>query len=263
MRTASTFAALAAALGDDVRDKNLAPSSPAGPRAAAIPEQSVLTGNAGTGKTAVAEAVLPGGRRGASVTHDVLAEVGAQAFRRVLKGSCPACPTAASRVDCQAASRTRASDTPGAGVCRSTKAYCGMPSTSHRRRHTLPSTLESALRRGAARNDTLTRDRERQPPAPHRCNNSGTQLVDYVSRTELWAGCSGCARTTLGGCPMRTNAEQLPSTRRPGTAPHVVPARYRRGRTQPCGRFLRSYVLGDRRAATVVDESVKQAATAT
>ena len=34
------------------------------------------------------------------------------------------------------------------------------------------------------------------------------QLLDYVTREELWAGCADCP-FDLGGCPMRSNAEQL------------------------------------------------------
>ena len=34
------------------------------------------------------------------------------------------------------------------------------------------------------------------------------QLLDYVTREELWSGCADCP-FDLGGCPMRSNAEQL------------------------------------------------------
>ena len=71
-------------------------------------------------------------------------------------------------------------------------------------------TLEDALRHGAAQSGQLTIvNVNRQRPTGARLWD---QLLDYRTRPEMWAGCAGCP-FDVGGCPMRSNAEQL---RRPG-----------------------------------------------
>src|SRR5262249_14234893 len=66
--------------------------------------------------------------------------------------------------------------------------------------------LELALRQGAARDDNVTivnvnRQRPSRDPGWGR-------LLAFVTREELWPGCEDCP-FDLGGCPMRSNAEQL------------------------------------------------------
>ena len=66
--------------------------------------------------------------------------------------------------------------------------------------------LEVALRHGAAADDSLTivNVNRQRPTGEHLWN----QLLDYVTRADLWTGCADCPYE-VGGCPMRTNAEQL------------------------------------------------------
>ena len=82
-----------------------------------------------------------------------------------------------------------------------------------------------ALRHGAARDDALTIvNVNRQRPTGEKLWD---QLLDYVTRAELWTGCADCP-FDVGGCPMRSNAEQL---RRPDVRDQLrtlVPARRRR-----------------------------------
>ena len=67
-------------------------------------------------------------------------------------------------------------------------------------------TLEVALRHGAARDGALTVvNVNRQRPTGQKLWD---QLLDYVTRTQLWTGCADCP-FDIGGCPMRSNAEQL------------------------------------------------------
>ncbi|WP_264012998.1 ATP-binding protein [[Mycobacterium] manitobense] len=66
-------------------------------------------------------------------------------------------------------------------------------------------TLEDALRQGAARSDGLTIvNVNRQRPTG---DYIWQQLLDYVSREELWVECKNCAAEA--SCPMYTNAEHL------------------------------------------------------
>ena len=66
--------------------------------------------------------------------------------------------------------------------------------------------LDRALRHGAARSDGLTIvNVNRQRPTGDRLWG---QLVDYVTRDDIWGGCADCPFDT-GGCPMRSNAAQL------------------------------------------------------
>jgi hypothetical protein len=66
--------------------------------------------------------------------------------------------------------------------------------------------LETALRHGAARASAVTIvNVNRQRPTAERL---WVQLLDYVTREDLWGGCNQCPFDT-GGCPMRSNAEAL------------------------------------------------------
>ena len=66
--------------------------------------------------------------------------------------------------------------------------------------------LEEALRHGAAADKILTIvNVNRQRPTGERL---WSQLLDYVTRADLWTGCADCPYE-VGGCPMRANAEQL------------------------------------------------------
>lgn len=66
--------------------------------------------------------------------------------------------------------------------------------------------LDEALRSGAARSGSVTVvNLNRQRPTSEAV---WKQIVEYVSRKELWQGCEGCP-FDLGGCAMRSNADRL------------------------------------------------------
>ena len=190
------FAELADALGDDIETK--LGRFVADWAAEGAPGVVVLTGNAGTGKTAVAEAYC----RAAGValpTEDALVEVGPR--QRVIK-DLSGLPDATSR-----ASTLRSALEPGdaqtllcanEGVLRDALDDIGA--------HDVADVLDRALRHGAARSDGLTIvNVNRQRPTGDRLWG---QLVDYVTREDIWGGCADCPFDT-GGCPMRSNAAQL------------------------------------------------------
>jgi hypothetical protein len=69
----------------------------------------------------------------------------------------------------------------------------------------LAAALDAALRHGASRDGAVTVvNANRQRPTADRL---WPQLLDYLTREELWAGCRDCP-FDAGGCPMRSNAEQ-------------------------------------------------------
>jgi len=190
------FAALARVLGDDVETqlgRHVAEWAAAGG-----PGALILTGNAGTGKTAVAEAYcravgapLPEG--------DELHEVAAG--RQVVK-DLSGLPDRAARAATLAAALEAAGKQTlvcaNEGVLRDALDDIGTAEVSD--------ALEEALRQGAARAGGVTVvNVNRQRPTGDRLWG---QLVDYVSRDELWSGCQDCPFDT-GGCPMRSNAAQL------------------------------------------------------
>lgn len=190
------FAELAQALGDDV-DTKLS-RFVADWAAKGTPGVVVLTGNAGTGKTAVAEAYC----RAIGValpTQDALVEVAPG--QRVVK-DLSGLPDAISR-----ASTLRAALQPGAaqtllcaneGVLRDALDDIDARDAAE--------VLDKALRHGAARENGVTIvNVNRQRPTGDRLWG---QLVDYVTREDIWEGCTDCPFDT-GGCPMRSNAEHL------------------------------------------------------
>lgn len=64
--------------------------------------------------------------------------------------------------------------------------------------------LDEALRHGAAEDDSMViLNVNRQRPTS---SELWPRIMDYVSREELWHGCVDCPYD-LGGCPMRANAE--------------------------------------------------------
>lgn len=190
------FATLAEALGDDVKTKlgtfltDWARSGHSG--------MVVLTGNAGTGKTAAAEAYC----RALGVrlpVRDALVEV--SPGRRVLK-DLSGLPDPASRAvvlrDALGSPGSQTLVCANEGVLRDALADLQL--------HSATQTLEVALRHGAAQDNGLTVvNVNRQRPTG---NQLWGQLLDYVTRAELWPGCADCPYD-VGGCPMRSNAEQM------------------------------------------------------
>ncbi len=196
------FAAVARVLGDDVRTR-------LGQHARRWAESGdpgvlVLTGNAGTGKTAVAQAYCEAVDSPLPAT-DEPTEV--QPGRWVVKdlSGLPDGPSrlAALRLVLDAADRGgQALVCANEGVLRDALPDLGDPAFA--------AALETALRQGAAAEGRVTvANANRQRPTSGRL---WAQLVDYATREELSHGCDGCPVDT-GGCPMRANAAAL---RRPG-----------------------------------------------
>ncbi|GAB2983938.1 ATP-binding protein [Actinotalea caeni] len=190
------FGALSDALGADVETKlarfvvNWAAERTAG--------IVVLTGNAGTGKTAVAEAYCKA-TGSALPTEDTLVEIAPG--QRVVK-DLSGLPDAESRA---AVVRTVLELGSGQtllcaneGVLRDALTDTGATEVAH--------VLDQALRHGATRVRNLTIvnvNRQRPTGDP-----LWGQLIDYVTREEIWGGCADCPFES-GGCPMRSNAERL------------------------------------------------------
>jgi hypothetical protein len=157
----------------------------------------VLTGNAGTGKTAVAEAYCRA--LGADLPdEDALLEV---ASGRWVAKDLSGLPDPKARSD--ALRQSIGSDRQSLicaneGVLRDALVEIGDDAATE--------TLEKALRQGAATHPGLTIvNVNRQRPTS---DGLWKQLLDYVSREALWSGCVDCPFDT-GGCPMRSNAERL------------------------------------------------------
>jgi len=190
------FASLAATLGEDIDTKlgrYVTGWAVAGQSGAVV-----LTGNAGTGKTAVAEAYCRA--LGATLpSEDRLIDVAPG--RRVVK-DLSGLPDPASRaVTLRDALRAEGAQTlvcANEGVLRD-----GLNDIGN-----LPviEALETALRHGAAvAGATTIVNVNRQRLTGDRL---WKQLLDYVSREELWGGCRDCP-FDAGGCPMRSNAAHL------------------------------------------------------
>jgi hypothetical protein len=165
----------------------------------ALPGVLVLTGNAGTGKTAVAEAYCRA--LGASLPDDDgLTEVAPGSWVVKDLSGLPDSPARATALAAVLGSSLEAQALVCAneGVLRDALDAIGSAPVL--------GTLELALRQGAARDDTVTIvNVNRQRPTG---DQVWAQLLDFVSREELWSGCEDCP-FNLGGCPMRSNAQQL------------------------------------------------------
>lgn len=190
------FAALAQILGDDVRTK-LGRYVTAW-SASGQPGTVVLTGNAGTGKTAVAEAYCRAVGVRLPETDELLEVTPGYLVIKDLSGL-PDRPARA--VALQSVLSAHGKQTlvcANEGVLRDALDDIGdVPVTL---------ALEQALREGAARANSVTIvNLNRQRPTGDQLWN---QLIDYVAREELWRGCRDCPFDT-GGCPMRSNAAQL------------------------------------------------------
>lgn len=165
------------------------------------PGAIVLTGNAGTGKTAVAEAYCRA--IGGNLPHDDdLHEV--VEGRWVLKDLSGLPDHVARRsalqkvLDGLAVGRGQYLVCANEGVLRDALDILG--------HEDLASGLEEALRSGAADIGAfvVVNVNRQRPTAP----GLWDALLDFVVREELWSGCARCP-FELGSCPMRSNAEAL------------------------------------------------------
>lgn len=161
----------------------------------------ILTGNAGTGKTAVAEAYCRS-CGGELPDADGPAEV---AVGRWVVKDLSGLPDLEAREHAFRALVERADAAQGLvcaneGVLRDTLEAVGDAEVY--------GAFERALRYGADRTESpqvTVVNVNRQRPTSTRLWHA---LMDYLFREELWGGCYGCPAET-GGCPMRSNAEQL------------------------------------------------------
>jgi hypothetical protein len=192
------FAPLARVLGEDVQTKLgryvIAWAEDA------LPGVLVLTGNAGTGKTAVAEAYCRA--LGASLPDDDgLTEIAPSSWVVKDLSGLPDSPArAAALAAVLGSSEAQALICANEGVLRDALDAIGSVPVI--------TALELALRHGAARHDNITIvNVNRQRPTG---DQVWGQLLDFVTREELWFGCEDCP-FDLGGCPMRSNAQQLRS----------------------------------------------------
>jgi len=168
-----------------------------------VPGVRVLTGNAGTGKTAVAEAFChaSGGRLPQA---DELAEVAPGRFVIKDLSGLPGPQERLSAIHGAISAARRGSQAlvcANEGVMRDAAEALGEDGPL------VLSLLEQALRQGAAEAGgiVIINVNRQRPTAP----GLWEALVDYVARAELWEpGCDGCPHDTAG-CPMRSNAAAL------------------------------------------------------
>ncbi|MEV0394166.1 ATP-binding protein [Polymorphospora rubra] len=161
----------------------------------------VLTGNAGTGKTAVAETYsravggdLPGG--------DDLCEIAKGCW--VVKDLSGLPDDAARRSTLQTVLNGLATGTGQYLVCANEGVLRdALDILNH---EDLASALDQALRSGAAEVGKLVvvNVNRQRPTAPELWD----ALLDFLVREDLWSGCAGCP-FDLGSCPMRSNAKAL------------------------------------------------------
>jgi hypothetical protein len=195
------FAEVAAVLGADVETR--LGSRTVEWAASAEPGLRILTGNAGTGKTAVAEsfcracsAKLPG--------VDELTEISdARWVVKDLSGLADA--------DARASTLRRALELTAEGsqvlICANEGVLRDAAEQLGEQSGSLAPLLEAALRDGAAMGDSVTIiNVNRQRPTS---SELWQALLHYVSRPELWeSGCEDCP-IEIAGCPMRQNAAAL------------------------------------------------------
>lgn len=168
------------------------------------PGACVLTGNAGTGKTAAAEAFCrAAGGRLPQADEDGLVEVAAG---RWVAKDLSGLPDGASRAQALASALEIAVDAQvlvcaNEGILRDAAGALGSPG--------IAALLDEALRRGASRDGSvlIVNVNRQRPTAP----GLWESVIAYLSRPELWAGCDGCPRSERAGCPFIANAEGLRS----------------------------------------------------
>lgn len=191
------FAALAAVLGEDAETqlgRYVGAWADAG-----TPGAVVLTGNAGTGKTAVAEAYCRAVGADLPISDEPVEVSPGRWVIKDLSGlPDPGARGAALRAVLGATDAGQALVCANEGVLRDALEPVG--------RHDLRAALEPALRHGAERSGAVTVvNVNRQRPTADRL---WPQMLDYLTREDLWDGCRDCP-FEAGGCPMRSNAEQL------------------------------------------------------
>jgi hypothetical protein len=195
------FAEVAAVLGDDVQTR-------LGTRTvewaqSGTPGIRVLTGNAGTGKTAVAQAFAQA-CGGDLPDHDKLAEI---ADGRWVIKDLSGLPDSEGRATALERTLELGEGDAQALVCANEGVLRDAVDLLGERAGGFGDLLETALRDGAAANSSaMIINVNRQRPTG---GELWECLLDYVSRPSLWEqGCDNCPLETTG-CPMRQNAAAL------------------------------------------------------
>jgi hypothetical protein len=197
------FAQVASALGEDIPTKLASYAGAWGVRGE--PGLLILTGNAGTGKTAAAETWC----RAVGAELPELDEVTTLRGGRLLIKDLSGLEDATSRTD----ALRQALDAAQFGqvlVCANEGILRDAAESLDDEGEALRTLLDDALRSGAAAADFITiANVNRQRPT---AEEIWGRLVDFVAREELWEpGCTGCPGDGAGatGCPFRKNAAAL------------------------------------------------------
>ncbi len=193
------FAQIALALGDDVSTRLAAHA--VGWAASGQPGALILTGNAGTGKTAVADAWCRAVGGELPETDEPFRPADERLVIKDLSGLAD--------IDLRARAVHAALDQAERGqslVCANEGVLRDVAEAAAR--EPLLELLEDALRHGAAERDGITVvNVNRQRPTS---TGLWDQLMDFVAREELWEpGCEGCPGDGGAGCPFRANAAAL------------------------------------------------------
>jgi hypothetical protein len=165
------------------------------------PGLCILTGNAGTGKTAAAQEFCEaaGGALPDPEVDDFVQIAPGRWVAKDLSGLLTDQQRDALQQALQVSKEDQALVCANEGVLRD--AVAALVDQQ------LEKTLEAGLRSGAARSGNLlvVNVNRQRPTAP----GLWEAILDYVSRPELWGGCDGCPRDDVAGCPFVTNAEAL------------------------------------------------------
>jgi hypothetical protein len=198
------FAEIAAVLGRDVptrlteTTRQWAESGESGVR--------ILTGNAGTGKTAAAEAFC----RGCQATLPITDEITEISPGRWVAKDLSGMPSNKERERALRQAIQHASDGAQALICANEGILRDLIEGFGNETPELETLLDLSLRQGAAESGgVLIINVNRQRPTSDEMWN---RLLDYLTREELWEpGCDGCPKDdgSGAGCPFRDNAQAL------------------------------------------------------
>lgn len=161
----------------------------------------ILTGNAGTGKTAAAEefCVASGGVLPAPEVDDLVEVAAGRWVAKDLSGLLPDDQRSAISHARELAAGAQVLVCANEGVLRDAVTAVGDEA--------LEAVLEAALRSGAATEDgVLIVNVNRQRPT---AAGLWEDVLDYITRQELWGGCDDCPQNEVSGCPFVANASAL------------------------------------------------------
>jgi hypothetical protein len=161
----------------------------------------ILTGNAGTGKTAVAEAYCSA--LGCELpSQDELLRV---AKGRLVVKDLSGIPTFSARTEVLSEAQ-RVAGKSQVLICANEGVLRRSLHSNTKRFSQAIEVLDQALRQGAAKQGSYTIvNVNRQRPT---ADGFWSELLDYLTRLELWTGCQDCPNAS-SGCPIMTNAESL------------------------------------------------------